>query len=51
MTAAQSLNPERGEVSYFDYFPSIEAAYTLGSVVVNKIIAGWNRYQTSVQEA
>jgi purine nucleoside permease len=43
MTAAESLATQRiGK--YSGYLPSLEAAYTVGHVVVNELITHWPQY-------
>jgi purine nucleoside permease len=47
MTAAESLATQRiGK--YSGYLPSLEAAYTVGHVVVNELITHWPQYERTV---
>jgi purine nucleoside permease len=47
MTAAESLATQRiGK--YSGYLPSLEAAYTVGHVVVNELLTHWPRYERTV---
>jgi purine nucleoside permease len=47
MTAAESLATQRiGK--YSGYLPSLEAAYTVGHVVVNELLTHWARYERTV---
>lgn len=47
MTAAESLEHQRvGQ--YGAYLPSLEAAYTVGHVVVNELLAHWPQYEPQV---
>jgi purine nucleoside permease len=50
ITAAESLSGEK-KGGYSAYRPSLEAAYRVGSKVVNEIVAGWDRYGTTVPSA
>jgi purine nucleoside permease len=44
MTAAESLATQRiGK--YSGYLPSLEAAYTVGHVVVRELITNWPKYE------
>ena len=46
MTAAESLATQRiGK--YSGYLPSLEAAYTVGHVVVNELLTHWQKYGTT----
>jgi purine nucleoside permease len=50
MTAAESLAQQRiGE--YSAYLPSLEAAYTVGRVVVNELLTHWPQYEQAVPSA
>ncbi|MEL6945029.1 MAG: purine nucleoside permease, partial [Bacteroidota bacterium] len=45
-TAYQSLSGEKiSGKGYSAYVPSLDAAYTVGSVVVKAILEGWEEYQ------
>lgn len=47
MTAAESLATQRiGK--YSGYLPSLEAAYTVGHVVVNELLTDWPQYKRTV---
>jgi purine nucleoside permease len=47
MTAAESLATQRiGK--YSGYLPSLEAAYTVGHVVVNELITNWPQHEQTV---
>jgi purine nucleoside permease len=47
MTAAESLATQRiGK--YSGYLPSLEAAYTVGHVVVNELLTHWQQYEPQV---
>jgi purine nucleoside permease len=47
MTAAESLSNQRiGK--YSGYLPSLEAAYTVGHVVVNELLTHWPQYEKQV---
>jgi purine nucleoside permease len=47
MTAAESLANQRiGK--YSGYLPSLEAAYTIGHVVVNELLTHWSQYAQTV---
>jgi purine nucleoside permease len=44
MSAAESLSNQRiGK--YSGYLPSLEAAYTVGHVVVNELLTHWPQYE------
>lgn len=46
MSAAESLGHQRIG-SYSAYLPSLEAAYTVGHVVVNELLTHWPQYSTA----
>jgi purine nucleoside permease len=47
MTAAESLATQRiGK--YSGYLPSLEAAYTVGHVVVNELLTHWTEYSNQI---
>ncbi|HTX76763.1 MAG TPA: purine nucleoside permease [Terracidiphilus sp.] len=47
MSAADSLEHQRVG-TYSAYLPSLEAAYTVGHVVVNELLTSWKRYAAGV---
>jgi purine nucleoside permease len=50
ITAAQSLSGEmKGDYSAF--IPSLDAAYKVGSTVVNELVSGWDKYRDAVPGA
>jgi purine nucleoside permease len=50
MTAAESLATQRiGK--YSGYLPSLEAAYTVGHVVVNELLTHWTEYSNKIPAA
>jgi purine nucleoside permease len=50
MTAADSLATQRiGK--YSSYLPSLEAAYTVGEVVVNELLTHWTEYSNKIPAA
>jgi purine nucleoside permease len=50
MTAAESLAKQRiGE--YSGYLPSLEAAYTVGHVVVKELLSHWGKYADTIPKA
>ena len=50
MTAAESLARQRiGK--YSGYLPSLEAAYTVGHVVVSELLSHWTKYQQTIPNA
>jgi purine nucleoside permease len=46
-TAADNLAAE-AQGLYSGYFPALEAAYSVGRVVVDEILAGWHRYAETI---
>ena len=50
MTAAESLAKQRIG-AYSGYLPSLEAAYTVGHVVVKELIAHWSNYAQTIPNA
>ena len=51
MTAADSLLGERGGEGYSGLAASVEAAYAVGSKVVDEIVGHWDRYRDEVPAA
>jgi purine nucleoside permease len=50
MTAAESLATQRiGK--YSGYLPSLEAAYTVGHVVVHELLTHWTQYEQATPGA
>jgi len=47
MSAAESLAHQRVG-TYSAYLPSLEAAYTVGHVVVNELLTHWPKYANAV---
>ncbi|MGD0894124.1 MAG: purine nucleoside permease [Terracidiphilus sp.] len=50
MTAAESLSKQRIG-AYSGYLPSLEAAYTVGHVVVNELLSHWSNYAVTIPSA
>jgi purine nucleoside permease len=50
MTAAESLATQRVG-KYSGYLPSLEAAYTVGHVVVNELLTHWRNYSVNLPSA
>lgn len=48
LTAAENLALESGDEGYAGMQSSLESAYTVGSKVVDEIIANWNIYQNEI---
>ncbi len=51
MDAAESLSGEKLGPGYSAYFPSLEAAYAVGSQVLHALIKGWATYQATPPHA
>jgi purine nucleoside permease len=53
ISAAVSLSGEKldGSPSYSAYIPALEAAYELGSKVVEEILGNWETYRVNIPEA
>ena len=51
VSAAESLLGERGGEGYSGLAASVEAAYAVGSKVVNEIVGHWDRYRDEVPAA
>jgi purine nucleoside permease len=45
LTAAENLKLESGENGYAGMQSSLESAYSVGSTVVNDIVANWEKYK------
>ncbi len=50
LTAAENLAMERENGGYAAMVPSLEAAYLVGSTVVNELIKNWDKYQNQTPE-
>jgi len=50
MSAAESLDMQR-IAGFTAYLPSLEAAYTVGHVVVNEVLTHWPQYEQTVPQA
>jgi purine nucleoside permease len=50
-TVAQLLASDAGEASLSAYVPALEAAYRVGSTVVNEIAGNWGRYAEATPAA
>ncbi|MBS1050288.1 purine nucleoside permease [Gluconobacter japonicus] len=50
-TAAELLAEEAHEGSYSAFIPSVEAAYTVGSVVVRELATHWDKYEKTIPDA
>jgi purine nucleoside permease len=50
MTAAESLARQRIG-AYSGYLPSLEAAYTVGHVVVKELLSHWGSYEETIPSA
>jgi purine nucleoside permease len=49
ITAAESLAGEKLKGGgYSAFVPAIEAAYSVGSTVVNKLVDDWSVYESSI---
>jgi len=49
ITAAESLSGEKLEgEGYTAFIPALEAAYVVGSTVVNELVANWDKYQNKL---
>ena len=49
--AAGLLAEEAHEGSYLAFVPSVEAAYTVGSVVVRELATHWDKYEKTMPGA
>lgn len=50
-TAAELLASEVGDTGYSGFIPSVNAAYAVGSRVVNELVRGWDYYEGHIPSA
>ena len=48
ITAIESLTNERNGKGYSAFIPSLEAAYRVGSVVVDSLVTNWPTYKAEI---
>ncbi|MGB0215481.1 MAG: purine nucleoside permease, partial [Alteromonas oceani] len=48
MTAAENLASESSGAGYAGMLPSLEAAYKVGSTVIDEIVLNWDKYQDTL---
>lgn len=50
LTAAENLAAESSGAGYAGMLPSLEAAYTVGSTVIDEIVANWDNYKVNLPQ-